>query len=415
MAIQVLLVISMLATVAPAAVKRDDFSSASSASSPSSSATGSVPVYSPPVSGSASSAFSTPVGVSYGSSQPQQYQAGQDHQVSASNNNYQTQSANQGNLYYYYYPVQDNKGKETGFQASASNQYSSAVPVSSVAQDGSSNSGHLEAAASSNSAQPSDLSYSAQDLSYSAQALNPGLSDYSGSAQSSNTNYDQTLSTLASQLSQQYGYGIQANNAPSSYSSNQQQHGQQQQYHSVPQYTYDQSAHSGNSQEQAGQFSASNPVPNYGVSPQQATFIPANQAAVQGVVPAFNPTTAYAQYQQQMPFGNFAAGSVPQSSFEPAASGYRRYGIGSFIMPMLALAGLSLLIPTVTSLTASGRKKRSTGDMAKESAFVQYFDRLERYYNLFKTANEREECMNRIICELGGAASEARNKSPLFS
>ena len=411
MGIRVLLVISMLATVAPAAVKRDDFSSGS-ASTSSASATGSVPVYSPPASGS-SNAFSTPVGVQYGgNSQPQQYQSnvGQDHQVSASNNNFQSQPANQGNLYYYYYPVQD-KAKDVGqFQASASNQYSSSVPVSSVSQDSSSSAGHLDTAASSSAAQPSDLSYSAQDLTYSAQALNPGLSDYSGSAQAS-ANYDQTLSSLASQLSQQYGYSQQGNNAPS-YSSNGQQQGQQQQYHSAPQYTYDPSAHSGNGQEQAGQFSASNPVPNYGVSPNQATFIPANQGAVPT---AFNPAAAYAQYQGQMPFGNFAAGSVPTGSFEPAASGYRRYGIGSFIMPMLALAGLSLLIPTVTSLTASGRKKRSTGDIAKESAFVQYFDRLERYYSLFKTAHEREECMNRIICELGGAASEARAKSPFFS
>jgi hypothetical protein len=283
-----------------------------------------------------------------------------------------------------------------------------------VTQDGSSSSGHLDTAASSNSAQPSDLSYSAQDLTYSAQALNPGLSDYSGSAQSS-ANYDQTLSSLASQLSQQYGqaaqaYQTQGNNAAQFNGNNQQQQQYQQQY------SYDPSAHSNNGQEQAGQFSASNPIPNYGVSPGQATFIPTPQGAAQGQVPvAFNPAAAYAQYQGQMPFGNFAAGSVPQSSFEPsAAAGYRRFGLTSFIMPMLALAGLSLLIPTVTSLTASGRKKRST-DPAKESAFVQYFDRLERYYSMFKTAAEREECMNRIICELGGAASEARAKSPLFS
>lgn len=409
MALRVLLVICMLATVAPAAVKRDDFSS----SQTSSVSSGSVPVYSSPASGSSNS-FSTPVGVQYsGSNQPQQYQAnvGQDHQVSASNNNFQSQPANQGNLYYYYYPVQE-KPKDGQFQAAASNQYSSSIPASSVSQDGSSSSGHLDTAASSNSAQPSDLSYSAQDLTYSAQALNPGLSDYSGSAQASG-NYDQTLSSLASQLSQ-YGqaaqaYQTQGNNAVNY--NGQQQPGQQQ--YQQQQYSYD-PAHS-NIQEQAGQFSASNPIPNYGVNPNQATFIPANQA-VQGQVPvAFNPAAAYAQYQGQMPFGNFGAGSVPASSYEPAAAGYRRYGIGSFIMPMLALAGLSLLIPTVTSLTASGRKKRSTGDVAKESALVQYFDRLERYYSLFKTANEREECMNRIICELGGAASEARAKNPLFS
>jgi len=90
-------------------------------------------------------------------------------------------------------------------------------------------------------------------------------------------------------------------------------------------------------------------------------------------------------------------------------------------MPMLALAGLSLLIPTVTSLTASGRKKRSTDatgapvDIAKESALIQYFDRLERYYSMYKTAVEREECMNRIICVLGGVVSGSKNKNPIIS
>ena len=84
-------------------------------------------------------------------------------------------------------------------------------------------------------------------------------------------------------------------------------------------------------------------------------------------------------------------------------------------MPMLALAGLSLLIPTVTSLTASGRKKRSIDESAKDASFGKYFERLERYYSLYKTAVEREECMNRIICELGDTMSGARGKNPLLS
>ena len=427
--IRILLVISMLATVAPAAVKRDDFPAGSSVTSGS----GSQPVYSPSSSSSAvigSQTYSQPAnsnsyassaynGGSSSSSAGSQYQG--DHATSASNNNFQSQPSQPGNLYYYYYPVQDKPKESVSYQASASNQYASAVTPGSD-----SSSGHIDNSAPASSAQnPSDLSYSAQDLSYSAQALNPGMNDYTGSAQAS-ANYDQTLSSLASQLQQQYGYatsgangfGTQANNAPSYASAS-----NQQQVAYAPNYSFDPS-HGGNQQgEQAGQYSASNQVPNYGVAGNQATFIPAAQAAqVASQLAGFNPAQAaqlYAQYPGAagLHFGNYAAGSGPQSSFEPAASGYRRYGIGSFLMPMLALAGLSLLIPTVTSLTASGRKKRSVDSeqSAKESAFGKYFERLERYYSIYKTAVEKEECMNRIICELGDSMADGRGKSALFS
>lgn len=438
----VFLVISTLATVAPAAVKRDDYASPVSNSQSVSGA--SSPVYSP----SASSAtYSQPANSNgyavSGSNVP--YSAAQngyagtsgsasaassgvnDHVASASGQSTFQASPGQsnGNLYYYYYPVQD-KSKEsaTGYQAAASNQYTSSVvnPVSSSDASGAS---HLDSSSSSASTGSSpDLSYSAQDLTYSAQALNPGLSEYSGSAQTS-SNYDQTLSSLASQLSQ-YGYGsgnqasyaTQGNSAPTNYAGHSGQSGNNA-YTAGSNYGYDTSAVA-NSQENPGQFgAASNPVPNYGVNPSQATFIPAgpNAGANAGAMPSFNPQ-AFAQFQNQMPFGSYPQPSMPQASFEPtAASGYRRYGIGSFLMPMLALAGLSLLIPTVTSLTASGRKKRSIEgvDSAKESAFGKYFDRLERYYSIYKTAVEREECMNRIICELGDAMSGVRGKSPLFS
>lgn len=405
MSLRLFLVVSMIGVVVPAAVKRDDYSS-STGTGPS--PAGSQPVYSPPAS---SSSYSSPVSSSpqsfQSASQPSSYSpsAAADHQAAASSQSYAgAPNSNQGNLYYYYYPVQDKAKDAGGYQASASNQYPSSVTPGSDA----SQSSHIDSTASASAASPSDLSYSAQDLTYSAQALNPGLSDYQGSAQAS-ANYDQALTSLASQLTQQYGYG-------SANQQHQQMPQQQQQYSNQPTFSYE-TSHNG--QEQAGQYSASNPVPNYGVSPNQATFIPANQGQAHGIGgfnPAAQAAAAYAQYQGQMPFGNFAAGSVPQpSSFEPATSGYRRYGIGSFIMPMLALAGLSLLIPTVTSLTASGRKKRSTEESAKDSTFGKYFERLERYYSLYKTAVEREECMNRIICELGDTMSGNRGKNPLLS
>ena len=77
--------------------------------------------------------------------------------------------------------------------------------------------------------------------------------------------------------------------------------------------------------------------------------------------------------------------------------------LNSILMPMLALAGLSLLIPTVQSLGSTGRRKRAIDDNVKHSAMNGYIDRLERHYSIYRTAVVKEECMNRIICELGSA------------
>lgn len=448
MTIRIILVISMLATVAPAAVKRDDFASVPSTSGVS------QPVYSPSSASYSAPASSSFTGNNYGQASAQYSpQTPGDHQAAASTTNFQGQGPNsQGNLYYYYYPVQDKnkeqvqgQGQATGYQAAASNQYASAVTPNFGSQvAASSDSVTSDNSAAPNSALNSDLNYSAQDLSYSAQTLPQGLTDYasaSGNQQTGGSNgYDQTLSNLASQL-QQYGYASsnptgfgQSNNAQAqgqSYTGNQQP---QQNSAYGQSYTYE-PAHgsqaSGSEQTNAYQ-AAANAAQQVG---QQQGINPNQQAAYQAAANAFGAAAAQQAangqlqgYHQGQPsfgnfpgaqhFGNFAAGSGQHAAFEPAASGYRRYGIGSFLMPMLALAGLSLLIPTVTSLTAaSGRKKRSTdpNQSAKESAFGKYFDRMERYYSIYKTAVEREECMNRIICELGDAMTGVRGKSAIFT
>lgn len=143
-----------------------------------------------------------------------------------------------------------------------------------------------------------------------------------------------------------------------------------------------------------------------------SSFGPANGYGGQAGPIPYNAQQGY--HYQSNSYDNHGAASSPHASYEPPSTGYRRYGIGSAILPILALAGLSLLIPTVTSLsTATGRKRRSTNPI-KESTLSSYFDRVERYYSLYKTAVEREECMNRIICELGDAMSNVSGKSTLF-
>lgn len=155
-------------------------------------------------------------------------------------------------------------------------------------------------------------------------------------------------------------------------------------------------------------FSASNQFPSFGnqfgnSGPQGFSGMGPNQ------FPNFPGLDASA-------FGG-SMGGPNQGAVAPAPSSGRKWGIGSVIMPMLALAGLSLLIPTVTSLSsAAGRKKRSVAEeSAKETPIGYYLDRIEKYYSIYRRAAESEECMNRIICELGDAMSGVKGKSAIVT
>jgi len=147
--------------------------------------------------------------------------------------------------------------------------------------------------------------------------------------------------------------------------------------------------------------------------------------------------------QQQSQMGSseqqLAAASSPSSSSSVTSSNSsKRFGISSFIMPMLALAGLSLLIPTMSNIgTAVGRKKRSIEDrasasnrqqqiafdplvngaaqLAKEASIGEYMDKIERYYSIYKNAVENDDCLNRLICEFGDAVKDITGKSAVVT
>lgn len=245
----------------------------------------------------------------------------------------------QSNMYYYYYPVPDNKPKE---------QYHNAAPqVNHPSQAGSQDTGAMEAAASG-----SEISYSAQDMNQ----------DYSQQGQSFDP---QTLSNLASQL--QYNF----NQQPNSYENN------------AP------------------------GMQGYNHQGDASSHIPTQ------VHPGFNqpmghqgPISFPSQGGQfpvgQHPFGSFAQPNqglqTQNSEVSGIASSFKKYGLSTILMPVLALAGLSLLLPTVTSLgTTTTKTKRSI----EESAIASYVDKMDNYYKLYNKAMEKEECMNRMICELG--------------
>ena len=396
-----LLVILTLVAAVPAAVKREEYSpgNGNTGSAP---AANSQPVYSPSspsssYSGGSSAPYNSntyPARESYSSSaNAANNQYPTDHSASASSASasYQSQPSSQGNLYYYYYPVQD-KPKEPGYHASSSNQYASAVNpnyASAVANSQSAETGQHSGLDSAASGQ--DLSYSAQDLSYSAQNLGQGIANEYSSQ--NGASYDQQLSNLASQL-QQYGFGSN----PSGYSSSGQGSYSANNFDSsASNFGSSASSPSASFSSQGEALHSASSHPSYSAAAAASSFGGQNG----GQLPYNGQTNGYTYGSGQPSYGNFASASGPQASYEQPSTGLRKYGLSSILMPMLALAGLSLLIPTVTSLGSSGRRRRAIDDNPKDSAMNGYIDRLERYYSIYRTAVEKEECMNRIICELG--------------
>ncbi|OTF69074.1 hypothetical protein BLA29_008763 [Euroglyphus maynei] len=264
------------------------------------------------------------------------------HEHGASGGQQQSQGS-QSNLYYYYYPVQDQKQKE-----SSPYGHAQVIPsghpnaVSTAHENVEHGGGQMDAAASG-----SEISYSAPELNHDYQSQSQGFDA-------------QTLSNLASQFQQQY-----FNNPSGSYESN----------------AY------GNQAEASGHI-AQQVHPGY------------SNAMSQGHL-AFAQGSPYGPGQHT--FGGFGAGAgqalQPQSSeVSGIASGLKKYGLSSILMPVLAIAGLSLLLPTVTSLgTTTTKTKRSIDD----SPFSSYIEKMDAYYKMYNKAMEKEECMNRMICELG--------------
>lgn len=249
----------------------------------------------------------------------------------------------QSNLYYYYYPVQDKQKEGPYHNAQASvNQHQSQV----------SHGDQEHGAGMETAASDSGLSYSTQEL---GQEYNPQSPQFDREA----------FNQLASQL-QQYGF----NQGP-------------------------------------GQFDANNPSLNFGGQADASNHIPSQ------VHPNFNPSMGQqgplsfspqgAQFGGQ--FGGFGGQAVQQQESGLSAGGgiaasLKKYGLSTILMPVLALAGLSMLLPTITSLgTTTTKTKRSIE--TTDSTISAYIDKVDNYYKLYNKAMEKDDCMNKMICELG--------------
>jgi len=83
------------------------------------------------------------------------------------------------------------------------------------------------------------------------------------------------------------------------------------------------------------------------------------------------------------------------------------------IIPILIIAGIALLFPSVTTVpvngNAQGRKKRDADDEVSGNSVMS------RVQDIFQSVVQSEECLERIACEMGGLVADAGMSKDYFS
>merc|ERR1711945_25806 len=99
--------------------------------------------------------------------------------------------------------------------------------------------------------------------------------------------------------------------------------------------------------------------------------------------------------------------SAPAPSYGAPSYGYEEASAGldltSILIPILALLGLSLLFPTFVTINGTGRRKRDVMD-EDESTTSNMINRVQ---DMYMAIMESEECIERVVCELGGLVEDA--------
>lgn len=114
------------------------------------------------------------------------------------------------------------------------------------------------------------------------------------------------------------------------------------------------------------------------------------------------PSAGYSEPAQSSgyaaPAASYSSGSG--SGYETSAyqSDEEPFPLTALIIPLLIIAGLSLLFPTITSVAV--RRKR---DLEETSPMTEVLDRVN---DIYMSVVESEECMERIACEAGGLAAD---------
>ncbi|CAL4111843.1 unnamed protein product [Meganyctiphanes norvegica] len=119
----------------------------------------------------------------------------------------------------------------------------------------------------------------------------------------------------------------------------------------------------------------------------------------------------------------YAPYAVPQHGAQVARQSYGGYqqqeedssDLLTYILPALAITGLSLLFPSIVTINSSKRRRRdASGDLEP----IEPMDALLGHLStIYYAATESDICMQRIVCELGATTKDLKqgNKDLMIS
>lgn len=138
--------------------------------------------------------------------------------------------------------------------------------------------------------------------------------------------------------------------------------------------------------------------------------------------------------------GGASGGNYPPSYYPPPPPHYHNdpFGslltsvigtidINSLILPALLIGGVALLLPAILNcdlalgtcviplpnLNTNGRRRRDLGEITSEQIGITQM--IEHAYKIYEAVQEGEQCMQRVVCEVGGMLRNVRGKDTFFS
>jgi len=124
------------------------------------------------------------------------------------------------------------------------------------------------------------------------------------------------------------------------------------------------------------------------------------------------PQTGYEQpaYSSGAGYGATAIGSgYGGSSVEEQSGGF---DLTQLLIPILIIAGLALLFPSVTTVAVNDKRKKRAVAEGEEAGGLSNV--IERVQDIYMAVLESEECMERVACEVGGLAEDAGLPKTVF-
>ncbi|XP_066943060.1 uncharacterized protein [Macrobrachium rosenbergii] len=110
--------------------------------------------------------------------------------------------------------------------------------------------------------------------------------------------------------------------------------------------------------------------------------------------------------------GHVRRGDYESYGSYPEHSSYTAHDGGSYlayILPALAITGLSLLFPNVVTVNTTRRRRRDAQNPAEAESPVNELS--EHLMNIYFAATESDECIQRIVCEVGASARSLNSEN----